>query len=85
MKESKTQQERDMDMISKPGISIPSQLNPAELPKELSRIEEKTEEPSQVSPVAETLEDVEREVDDIVQPSASVSSKKTKSNKSNQN
>ena len=81
VKESKTQQERDMDMISKPGISIPSQLNPAELPKELSRIEEKTEEPSQVSPVAETLEDVEREVDDIVQPSASVSSKKPKATK----
>ena len=79
--ESKTQQKRDMDLISKPGISIPSQLNPDELPKKLSRIEEKTEEPSQVSPVAETLEDVEREVDDIVQPSASVSrkiSKKTK-------
>ena len=79
--ESKTQQERDMDLISKPGISIPSQLNPAELPKELSRIEEKTEEPSQVSPVAETLEDVEREVDDIVQPSTSVSSKKPKATK----
>ena len=79
--ESKRQQEKDMDLISKPGISIPSQLDPVELPKELSRIEEKTEEPSQVPSVAETLEDVEREVDDIVQPSASVSSKKPKATK----
>ena len=54
----KHNKKRDMDLISKPGISIPSQLDPAELPKELSSIEEKTEEPSQVSPVAETLEDV---------------------------
>tara|TARA_Y100000591_G_scaffold245521_1_gene216473 strand:+ start:8029 stop:11694 length:3666 start_codon:yes stop_codon:yes gene_type:complete len=78
--ESKTQQERDADVISTPGMSIPSQLKQTELPQKLSLIEEKSEEPSQGTP-SRRQEDVEREVYDIANPSASISSQKPKISK----
>ena len=78
--ETKTKQERDMDMISRPGLSIPSQLKRADLPTNLSKIKEVTEEPSkldqelgELDEPAQTMDDIREEVADITETSVSSS------------